>query len=178
MVATGRASFTEATLVPAITRFLVGHRNAGVQNCTLRQLFLRDGFVQNFRTVGRIRRGCLYHIEHCTNSVEHRNLRPPKILGASRHDAVREVGMLFPWYAALMLALESNCVIGLRLTKLAGGGSDARDEVLLMMNEKVKAAFEIGKTLMEGGTLFAVIDHYREYVAANNSRLAVNSRVH
>jgi hypothetical protein len=91
-----------------------------------------------------------------------------------KHDAVREAGMLFPWYATLMLALESNCVIGLRFTKLAGGGSDARDEVHLMMNEKIKAAFEAGKTLMEGGTLFDVIDHYREYVAANNSRLAVN----
>jgi hypothetical protein len=43
-----------------------------------------------------------------------------------------------------------------------------------MTNERIKAAFEAGKTLMEGGTLFDVIDHYREYVAANNSRLAVN----
>ena len=69
-----------------------------------------------------------------------------------------------------------QCVIGLRLTKLAGGGRDARDEVHLIMNEKIKAAFEAGKTLMEGGSLFAVIDHYREYVAANNSRLAADSR--
>jgi hypothetical protein len=91
-----------------------------------------------------------------------------------KHDAVREAGMLFAWYATLMLVLESNYVIGLRFTKLAGGGSDARDEVHLMMTEKIKAAFEAGKTLIEGGTLFAVIDHYREYVAANNSRLAVN----
>jgi hypothetical protein len=122
-------------------------------------------------------RGRLYNLEHSTTRVEHRNLRPTQTLSASQHDAVREAGMLFPWYATLMLALESNCVIGLRLTKLAGGGSDARDEVHLMLNEKIKAAFEAGKTLMEGGTLFAVIDRYREYVAANNNRLAVNSRI-
>jgi hypothetical protein len=33
----GTHPFTEATLVPAITRFLVGHRNAGVPNFTLQQ---------------------------------------------------------------------------------------------------------------------------------------------
>ena len=36
--------------------------------------------------------------------------------------------MLFPWYAATLLAIESNGVIVLRFLKLAGGGRDARRE--------------------------------------------------
>ena len=52
--------------------------------------------------------------------------------------------MLFPWYAATMLAIESNGVIALRLRKIAGGGREARDEADLMVSEKIDALFEAG----------------------------------
>jgi hypothetical protein len=79
--------------------------------------------------------------------------------------------MFFPWYSSVMLALESQQVIGLRLMKMAIGGAEAQDEVHLMMSEKVEASLEAGETLMAGGTIFSVIDRYREHVAANTSRL-------
>ncbi len=79
--------------------------------------------------------------------------------------------MFFPWYAAMMLAFESNAVIGLRLLKFAAGGADARDEAHRMFSEKVDAALEAGATLMGGGAPDAVIGRYREHVAANVGRL-------
>lgn len=85
--------------------------------------------------------------------------------------------MYFLWYATGMfrtgmLAVEANRVIGLRLLKLAGGGSDARDEVRLMVCEKVNASIEAGATLMQGGNMFSVIERLREHVAANTDRLS------
>jgi hypothetical protein len=44
----------------------------------------------------------------------------------------------------MMLGLESGNVIGLRMLKLTRGGSDAPDEMHLMIGEKLNAAFEIG----------------------------------
>lgn len=79
--------------------------------------------------------------------------------------------MFGPWYAMMMLAIESNSVIGLRLVKLAGGGTDAHHEAHLMVGEKVGAAFEAGAMLMAGGTVALVVDRYREHVAANSTRL-------
>ena len=80
--------------------------------------------------------------------------------------------MLFPWYAATMLALESNGVIGLRLLKMAGGGQSARDEAKLMVSEKVDALFEASGSLCGGATPAMVIGRYREHVEANALRLA------
>jgi hypothetical protein len=79
--------------------------------------------------------------------------------------------MFFPWYASVLLVIESNDVIGLRLVKLANGGGDARDEAHRMVAEKLNAAFEAGVTLMFGGTLDRIVERYREQVAANSSRL-------
>jgi hypothetical protein len=80
--------------------------------------------------------------------------------------------MFFPWYTIVMLGLESNRVIGLRLMKLAGGGRAARDEARLMVSEKVNASFEAGAVLMQGGGMVSVVDRYREHVAENNDRLS------
>jgi len=79
--------------------------------------------------------------------------------------------MFFPWYTSIMLAIESNDVIGRRLRKLASGSSEARDKAHLMVSEKVNAAFEAGAMLMSGGTFDLVVERYREHVAANSSRL-------
>jgi hypothetical protein len=79
--------------------------------------------------------------------------------------------MFFPWHTALMLAIESNGVISLRLMKLACGGGDAQAEADLMLREKIDAAFEAGATLMAGGSMAHIVDRYREHVSANSSRL-------
>jgi len=79
--------------------------------------------------------------------------------------------MLFPWYAARILAIESNGVIALRLLKIAGGGREARDEADLMVSEKIDALFEAGGSLCGAASAAMVISRYREHVAANAERL-------
>ncbi len=79
--------------------------------------------------------------------------------------------MLFPWQSIALLALESNCVIALRLMRLAGGGNLALNEANLMLSEKMDACVEAGSTLMCGGTMVAVVARYRQHVAANSKRL-------
>jgi hypothetical protein len=81
--------------------------------------------------------------------------------------------MLFPWHQVSLLALEASEVIHLRLMKLAGGGWDAIDEVNLMVSEKLNAAIEAGGTILVGGSASAVVDRYREHVAANSKRLSL-----
>jgi hypothetical protein len=78
----------------------------------------------------------------------------------------------FPWFASTMLAIESCEVFRLRLEKFAkqedGGGSEA----CLMVNEKIAAAFEATASLFAGATPAAIIDRYRQHVAANAKRLS------
>ena len=96
--------------------------------------------------------------------------------GRSVHRSVPLRGgcwMLDTWMSALMLAMESNNVVGLRLLKLAGGGSDAYAEASLMVREKMAAAFEAQEAIWSGGTTNSVIDRYREHVAANVKRLTL-----
>ena len=83
--------------------------------------------------------------------------------------------MFFPLKSALTLALNSNRVIGLRLTKLAAGGVEAFEEAHLMVSEKIGAATEATFAFMTTGTIAAVINRYQEHVAANVSRLSRRS---
>jgi hypothetical protein len=83
--------------------------------------------------------------------------------------------ILFPWSTALLLALESSEVIGLRVAKLAGGGVDAQHEAHLIVSEKVDAVFEVSARLMSGATVINVISRFREQVAANARRLSAES---
>lgn len=75
-------------------------------------------------------------------------------------------------YATTMLAIEANGVIGLRLMKLAAGGSAAQDEAMLMVSEKMSAAFETSMALLSGTTAVGVVERYREHVGANSVRLS------
>jgi hypothetical protein len=79
--------------------------------------------------------------------------------------------LFYPWYPAIMLAVESNNVIDIRLRKIATGGVDALTETRLMVNEKVDAALEAGTMLMRGAGSVEIIRFYREHVAANAQRL-------
>ena len=81
--------------------------------------------------------------------------------------------MFFPFYSTMMLGLESGNVIGLRMLKFACGGSDALNEMHLMMGEKVNAVFEMGANLWAGGSADSVVDQYRQHVAANAKRLSI-----
>ena len=79
--------------------------------------------------------------------------------------------MLESWMSVLMLAVESNNVVRLRLLKLAGGGSEALAEASLMVPEKIAAAFEAQEAMWNGCSTSSVIERYREHVAANAKRL-------
>jgi hypothetical protein len=81
--------------------------------------------------------------------------------------------MSFPFYSTMMLGLESGNVIGLRMLKITRGGSDALNEMHLMIEEKVNAAFESGANLMAGASANSVVDRYRQHVAANAERLSI-----
>jgi len=81
--------------------------------------------------------------------------------------------MSFPFYSTMMLGLESGNVIGLRVLKITRGGSDALNEMHLMIEEKVNAAFESGANLMAGASANSVVDRYRQHVAANAERLSI-----
>ena len=83
--------------------------------------------------------------------------------------------MLNSWFAATLLAWEAADVVGLRMTRLAGGGDAAYAEAHLMVSEKVAAGIEAFGSLMLGRSPDVIIQRYREHVAANASRLALPS---
>ena len=72
----------------------------------------------------------------------------------------------------MMLALESNGVIALRMMKLMRGGSSARREARLMVSEKVRAALEASTSLAAGASGDQIVHRYRQHVAANAKRLS------
>jgi hypothetical protein len=75
-------------------------------------------------------------------------------------------------HSLMMLALETNHVVGLRLMKLMRGGKRARRESQLMINEKIDAAFKAGTSIMAGASADKVVQGYRRRVAANAKRLS------
>jgi hypothetical protein len=87
-----------------------------------------------------------------------------------------------PWLSfaadAIRLGLEAQDVIGLRLIKAAWGGVGAREEAILMVVEKSKAAWDanavITRSLMAGEGHLAparALALYRRRVHANHRRL-------
>lgn len=73
---------------------------------------------------------------------------------------------------AMMLAFESQAVIGLRLARLATGGAAAATEAECMVSEKIFAAGEAAMTMAMGGSAATVISDYRSRVRANHRRLS------
>ncbi len=83
------------------------------------------------------------------------------------------------WIDAWSLGFEASCVIGLRCEKIAAGDAAARTEVLRMVGEKIEASLSLlGKALNGGLGITALsaaektLDHYRQEVRANETRLA------
>ena len=75
------------------------------------------------------------------------------------------------FHSLMMLAIDANHVIGLRVMKLMLGGRSARREAQLMVSEKVDAAFEASASLMAGASGDEIVRGYRRRVAANATRL-------
>jgi hypothetical protein len=73
---------------------------------------------------------------------------------------------------AMLLGLESQHVMGLRLMKLSRGGQAAQAEALRMVSEKSSALVESGTMLARGGSAGTVIRRYRSHVRANKRRLS------
>jgi hypothetical protein len=71
----------------------------------------------------------------------------------------------------MMLGLEANQVIALRVMKLMRGGKRARREANLMVREKIDAAVKAGASLMRGASGEEIVRQYRRRVAANAKRL-------
>jgi hypothetical protein len=66
--------------------------------------------------------------------------------------------MLYPW---IMLGIEANRVVGLRVMKLMLGGKCARREARMMVTEKIRAGLEANARLMAGASPDEVIRTYR-----------------
>jgi len=75
-------------------------------------------------------------------------------------------------FDALMLAVDANRVIGLRMAKLMLGGKNARREASLMVTEKMATAIEAGGKLMTGASGDEIVRLYRRRVASNVKRLS------
>jgi hypothetical protein len=88
-----------------------------------------------------------------------------------------------PWadmaVQSTMLAIESQQVIAMRLTKFAMGGPGVDREATLMVSEKMESLAQVGQMVMMaalGGHhdmgAGKVVRHYRKKVSANVRRLA------
>ena len=80
----------------------------------------------------------------------------------------------FPWYAGAMLAAESCEVIAMRLEKFSHADDEAEREAVLMVSEKIAAAFEAAACWLSGATPAAIVNRYREHVADNARRLSAS----
>lgn len=69
--------------------------------------------------------------------------------------------MYNPFFSSLMLAIEAQRVIELRLVRLAWGGSEGLAEAQSMVIEKVHAAGEAMTTLMFGGSPERAMQDFR-----------------
>ena len=75
------------------------------------------------------------------------------------------------FHSLMMLAIDANRVVGLRVMKLMLGGRGARREAQLMVSEKIDEAFKASASLMAGASGDEIVRRYRRRVAANASRL-------
>jgi hypothetical protein len=75
------------------------------------------------------------------------------------------------WYDAMLLAMEAQEVIFLRMLKLASGGPHAQAEATRMITEKAAAGSAAATKLLTGGSPRAITTDYRRKVKANARRL-------
>ncbi len=81
-------------------------------------------------------------------------------------------------FESTMLAIESQQVIAMRLTKFAFGGPDVQREAELMVSEKLDSMAEASRMLVmaalggQSDGADKVMKHYRKKVSANVKRLS------
>lgn len=82
-------------------------------------------------------------------------------------------------FDAWALGAESATVAGMRVAKIAAGGSPAATEAALMISEKVQAGLELQASLVASGLALTplagtqtALRLYRKKVAANRRRLS------
>jgi len=80
-------------------------------------------------------------------------------------------------FDSLMLAVEAQLVIRLRVAAIARGGTAAAIEARLMVTEKMIAAQKAAAMLAQGTSTEAVISFYRSQVRANVRRLTQKHRL-
>jgi hypothetical protein len=80
-----------------------------------------------------------------------------------------EYQIMWNW---IMLGLESNRVIRLRVAKLMRGGKAAQREAQRMVSEKMLAAAKAGTSLMAGASGDKIVEQYRRKVTVNAKRLS------
>ena len=88
-------------------------------------------------------------------------------------------GLKYWWKFSSDLAaagFEAQCVIALRLLKLARGGPEADREARRMVTEKMAASARAAATLAGGGSAEQVMRRYRSLVRANRRRLTGRKR--
>jgi len=73
--------------------------------------------------------------------------------------------------AITLSSLEAQRVMGLRMVKMAKGGSAADVEAKLMVSEKMGAAWEAGAMIAAGGSPMRVLKRYRTIMRENTKRL-------
>jgi hypothetical protein len=87
-----------------------------------------------------------------------------------------------PWLRigtdAWLLGMEASTVMGLRMMKLAAGGTAAESEARRMVGEKIDAGLDLHAKAVTGalgftphGAASKSISHYRRAVRANRRRL-------
>ena len=82
------------------------------------------------------------------------------------------------FHSLMMLAIDANRVVGLRVMKLMLGGRGARREAQLRVSEKIDAALKASASLMAGASGDEIVRQYRQRVAANAKRLGTFSSNH
>jgi hypothetical protein len=80
---------------------------------------------------------------------------------------------LFPsWTNVMMLTLEAQQAIWLRMMRLSLGGAAAEAEAERMVSEKIVAGDAATRALMRGASADNVVHGYRRKVRANIKRLS------
>jgi hypothetical protein len=77
---------------------------------------------------------------------------------------------------AMMLSIEAQRVIRLRLATIAQGGNTVGPEMRLMVVEKILALADAARMLAGGRSVRAVLLFYRSKVQANERRLTVRTK--
>ena len=79
---------------------------------------------------------------------------------------------------SVMLGVEEQRAIGLRLAAIARGGPTAEAEARLMVTEKMNAALQAANMVARGASTRSVISFYRSRVRSNARRLTRKPPLH